>query len=693
MNKKWSYTFIALLVSIVCAVVPIFFSQNNVHAKTKREPATPTKDNEFVYRKGDKLMIGNKEFRFVGTNNYYLHYKSNQMIDDVIESAKKMGIKVIRLWGFFDGMTSENQAHNTYMQYEMGKYMGEGPIPKELEGAQNGFERLDYTIYKAKQEGIRLVIVLTNNWNNFGGMMQYVNWIGETNHDLFYTDERIKTAYKNYVHYLINRKNQYTGIIYKNEPTIMAWELANEPRNDSDPTGDTLVRWADEMSTYIKSIDPHHLVAVGDEGFFRRSSGGFNGEGSYMYTGYNGVDWDRLIALKNIDYGTFHLYPEHWGISPENVEKWGEQYILDHLAAGKKAKKPVVLEEYGISATGVQNREMIYDTWNRTMFEHGGTGAMFWLLTGIDDNPESADENGYYPDYDGFRIVNDHSSVTNLLKTYAKLFNGDRHVEKEPKVYFAFPAKPQDVRGTYRVKVKVASDQHKVQKVQLQLSSHDEAYTMKYNASFDYYEFDWDTTKEIEDSTVTLKATATLTNKQTIASDEVTVNIQNASAYEIIKQFSFDSDMNNVYADGTWQANFGIPALARENEMLRVNVDLPGNADWEEVKVKISPISELSETSRISFDLLLPRVDVNGALRPYIALNPGWIKIGVDQYHVNVNDLTTVTIHNQQYKLLHVNVEFNAMPNVNELFLNIVGNKLAYKGPIYIDNVTLFKKI
>ncbi|GAJ39879.1 hypothetical protein [Saccharococcus caldoxylosilyticus] len=216
---------------------------------------------------------------------------------------------------------------------------------------------------------------------------------------------------------------------------------------------------------------------------------------------------------------------------------------------------------------------------------------------------------------------------------------------------------------------------------------------MKYNASFDCYEFDWDTTKEIEDSTVTLKATATLTNKQTIASDEVTVNIQNASAYEIIKQFSFDSDMNNVYADGTWQANFGIPALARENEMLRVNVDLPGNADWEEVKVKISPISELSETSRISFDLLLPRVDVNGALRPYIALNPGWIKIGVDQYHVNVNDLTTVTIHNQQYKLLHVNVEFNAMPNVNELFLNIVGNKLAYKGPIYIDNVTLFKKI
>jgi len=48
----------------------------------------------------------------------------------------------------------------------------------------------------------------------------------------------------------------------------MTWELANEPRCDSDPSGDTLVNWAAEISDFIKSVDGLHLVAVGDEGFY-----------------------------------------------------------------------------------------------------------------------------------------------------------------------------------------------------------------------------------------------------------------------------------------------------------------------------------------------------------------------------------------------------------------------------------------
>jgi mannan endo-1,4-beta-mannosidase len=58
---------------------------------------------------------------------------------------------------------------------------------------------------------------------DYGGMDVYVKQIaGSANHDLFYTNAAVQTAFKNYIKTFVGR--------YVNEPTIMAWELANEPR-------------------------------------------------------------------------------------------------------------------------------------------------------------------------------------------------------------------------------------------------------------------------------------------------------------------------------------------------------------------------------------------------------------------------------------------------------------------------------
>ena len=43
--------------------------------------------------------------------------------------------------------------------------------------------------------------------------------------ELFYTDSRVKQAYKNYVYMLLTRTNTYTGIQYRNDPTIFSFEL------------------------------------------------------------------------------------------------------------------------------------------------------------------------------------------------------------------------------------------------------------------------------------------------------------------------------------------------------------------------------------------------------------------------------------------------------------------------------------
>ncbi|NOK63961.1 MAG: Endo-1,4-beta-mannosidase [Chloroflexi bacterium AL-W] len=363
----------------------------------------------FVERTGNQFTLNGAPYYFGGTNNYYLTFKSNAMVDDVLEDAAAMDLRVIRLWGFIDrgsldgsipNVDGPGHKDNVYFQYwdpATGKpAYNDGP---------DGLERLDYVLAKADELGLRLTIVLTNNWKEFGGMDQYVTWYDLTYHDQFYTDARVKQAYKDWAKHLINRTNSITGVRYRDDPTIFAWELANEPRcgnGGNKPvsgncTTETLTDWADEMSTYIKQLAPNHMVAVGDEGFFNRS-----GESDWTYNGGEGVDHEALLSLPNIDFGTYHLYPDHWG----KTSAWGTQWIEDHIDAAKAIGKPTILEEFGIH--NKSTRDDIYQTWIDTVYQQDGAGWMFWILSGIQDG------GGLYPDYDGFTVYYPSDTATLL---------------------------------------------------------------------------------------------------------------------------------------------------------------------------------------------------------------------------------------------------------------------------------------
>src|SRR5262245_4168188 len=54
----------------------------------------------FVTRAGSTLKVDGKPFRFGGTNNYYLFYKSRAMVDDVLADAHAAGFDVMRTWAF-----------------------------------------------------------------------------------------------------------------------------------------------------------------------------------------------------------------------------------------------------------------------------------------------------------------------------------------------------------------------------------------------------------------------------------------------------------------------------------------------------------------------------------------------------------------------------------------------------------------
>ncbi|MBA2395182.1 MAG: cellulase family glycosylhydrolase [Ktedonobacteraceae bacterium] len=331
----------------------------------------------FVGRSGTHFTLHGKPFYFVGTNNYYMQAASNYMIDDVFKRMLAMKLPVLRFFGHQDGPAYRGIS----LQPTLGSF------PEAM------YVQLDYTVAQASKLGIKLVITLVNNWD---GMQQYVNWVGGTNHDEFYTNVEARAAYKNYVHNFIHRTNRFTGRKMRDEPAIMTWELGNEPRCQSDPGGTILLNWVKEMSAYIKSIDPNHLVAVGDEGFYNNA-----GSTDFTYNGGSGDDWKKFIAVPTIDYGTAHLYPDGWG----KTEAWALQWIEDHLHDACAANKPMVLEEFGW--LDMTTRDGVYQAWLDTLYRGGGN-AQFWLLTGLQD------DGTLYPNYDGF-LVEYPSSTASLI--------------------------------------------------------------------------------------------------------------------------------------------------------------------------------------------------------------------------------------------------------------------------------------
>jgi len=192
----------------------------------------------------------------------------------------------------------------------------------------------------AGEKGLKLLVTLTNNWADYGGMDVYTTNLGGSFHDDFYTNPKIIAAYKNYVRAVVTR--------HLLDPTIFAWELANEPRCSADGTRNlpasttctpaTLTRWIQEMSSFIKSIDPFHMVTVGDEGYLNSDSE----SDDWAYNGSTG-DNAAYVAVKDIDFGTFHLYPDWW----TKTVQWANQFVVDHGTVQKNAKKPVIMEEYG----------------------------------------------------------------------------------------------------------------------------------------------------------------------------------------------------------------------------------------------------------------------------------------------------------------------------------------------------------
>ncbi|KAL1735553.1 glycoside hydrolase family 5 protein [Schizophyllum commune] len=347
----------------------------------------------FVSTNGTKFTLDGEPYTVVGFNSYWvgLNGYSTDAMDQAFKDIAGAGATTVRTWGF-----NEVTSPNGIPYYQSWS----GSTPTVNTGA-DGLENFDNVVAAAKANGLKLIVALTNNWADYGGMDVYTKQIlGSSNdHDAFYTNDDIKTAFKSYINAFVSR--------YADEPTILAWELANEPRCKGSPgtssgscTTETVTAWINEISAYIKSLDSNHLVAVGDEGFFNQP-----GNPSYPYQGGEGVDFDANLAIDSIDFGTFHAYPESWGQS--DAEAWGTQWIADHATSQETVGKPVIIEEFGVTS----NQAEVYTAWLNEVVSSGLAGDLIWQAGSHLPNGDTAD--------DGFAIFPD-DPVYPLLQSHAE---------------------------------------------------------------------------------------------------------------------------------------------------------------------------------------------------------------------------------------------------------------------------------
>uniref|UniRef100_A0A2K1Y3L9 mannan endo-1,4-beta-mannosidase n=1 Tax=Populus trichocarpa TaxID=3694 RepID=A0A2K1Y3L9_POPTR len=166
---------------------------------------------------------------------------------------------------------------------------------------------LDFVISKAKKYGIPLILTLRNNYHDFGGRQpQYMNWakaagVPINNDDDFYTNAVVKGYYKYRFKGVLIGISTITRVSYRDKPTIIEWELMNEPRCQVDYSRKTV-----NMTPYVKSIDNKHLLSIGMEGLYGHSIP----DRKQNIPGYQvSTDFISNHLVREIDFATIHAYP------------------------------------------------------------------------------------------------------------------------------------------------------------------------------------------------------------------------------------------------------------------------------------------------------------------------------------------------------------------------------------------------
>ncbi|WP_225035123.1 glycoside hydrolase 5 family protein [Winogradskyella sp. SM1960] len=383
-----------LIVTSLC--ITVLFS-----CKSKKYVFNETPSpSDFITVNGMQFQKGDEPYYFIGANYWYgplLGAKKSgdrERLIKELDLMKSVGIDNLRILVGAEGDGGDSRVHPA-LQPEQGVYNDD-----LLDG-------LDFLLAEMRQRDMYAVLYLNNNWIWSGGMSEYLKWNGygdvpnpflETyswddymNYTKqFHSCEPCKNAFYTHIKYIIGRTNFYTKIKYTDDPTIMSWQVANEPRVLMTPDHeDAFAEWLNKTVSIIKELAPHQLISTGTEG-----KHGFL-QDIKMYK--------RLHSNQNIDYLTMHMWPKNWGWYDIDNEKESTQvsilnatnYMNEHEKIAKKLNKPIVMSEFGFPRekeslsldASIENRntfyKAIFETIQKSKTDQNAVaGLNFWGFAG-----------------------------------------------------------------------------------------------------------------------------------------------------------------------------------------------------------------------------------------------------------------------------------------------------------------------
>ena len=362
--------------------------------------STVANDNPFVRVEDGKLMKGDNPYYYVGTNFWYGAILGSEgeggnreRLLMELDYLKDLGVDNLRVLVGADGSNGVTAKVEPTLQIEPGVYND-----TILAG-------LDYLLMEMGKRDMKAILFLNNSWEWSGGYGQYLEWAGYGKAVIpavdgwpayleyasqFVQSDSAKALFANYVDDMITRENRYTNVKYTDDPTIMSWQIGNEPRAFSEESKEPFALWLADVAAQIKSLDKNHLVSTGSEGKHGCET--------------DIVLYERIHADPNIDYMNIHIWPWNWGWAhkdsldvhlPRSIENTKE-YMLEHLAIAQKYNKPVVLEEFGFPRDGfkfaktssTESRDAYYQfvfdqIANPEMGDGMLVGCNFWAWGGV----------------------------------------------------------------------------------------------------------------------------------------------------------------------------------------------------------------------------------------------------------------------------------------------------------------------
>jgi len=223
----------------------------------------------------------------------------------------------------------------------------------------------DHTLAAAKAAGVKVIPVLINQWGQCEGDTSYAagykseSWY-QSGYKTQPTSPGMADTYRTWVKEVVSR--------YKNDPTILAWQMVNEAEDKaayggscSSTAAASLQKFAADIASVIKSNDPNHLVSIGTLG---------TGQ-----CGSSGSAYKTLYATPGVDLCEYHDY--------STATMPGDQWngLKTRISQCAQDGKPLFVGESGIKTSSVGSlsaRATLFQQKFAAQFSAGVVGELMW---------------------------------------------------------------------------------------------------------------------------------------------------------------------------------------------------------------------------------------------------------------------------------------------------------------------------